>query len=217
MSFLLTFLFSFYFFFFADVDREICEQMRMLVPLNLEIDSTHFRIFRTNGSYLRELPPVDRYKERIRFFHVGECVRLMYNTIRLSGEHDELNYLMRKTFLRMRYILFESFSEQFAGNNQALDLKQKDMSYDTIDMAEQDATALSGDNGVVVEEPISSEVDTSTEVVDDFVVVPAPAATSEEKVNAPEIMEPSSTSAADALYGKKKKKKPKKKKGGYKA
>jgi len=189
----------------------------MLVPLNLEIDSTHFRIFRTNGSYLRELPPVDRYKERIRFFHVGECVRLMYNTIRLSGEHDELNYLMRKTFLRMRYILFESFSEQFAGNNQALDLKQKDMSYDTIDMAEQDATALSGDNGVVVEEPISSEVDTSTEVVDDFVVVPAPAATSEEKVNAPEIMEPSSTSAADALYGKKKKKKPKKKKGGYKA
>lgn len=199
------------------MDREICEQMRMLVPLNLEIDSTHFRIFRTNGSYLRELPPVDRYKERIRFFHVGECVRLMYNTIRLSGEHDELNYLMRKTFLRMRYILFESFSEQFAGNNQALDLKQKDMSYDTIDMAEQDATALSGDNGVVVEEPISSEVDTSTEVVDDFVVVPAPAATSEEKVNAPEIMEPSSTSAADALYGKKKKKKPKKKKGGYKA
>ena len=199
------------------MDREICEQMRMLVPLNLEIDSTHFRIFRTNGSYLRELPPVDRYKERIRFFHVGECVRLMYNTIRLSGEHDELNYLMRKTFLRMRYILFESFSEQFAGNNQALDLKQKDMSYDTIDMAEQDATALSGDNGVVVEEPISSEVDTSTEVVDDFVVVPAPAATSEEKVNAPEIMEPSSTSAADALYGKKKKKKQKKKKGGYKA
>ena len=199
------------------MDREICEQMRMLVPLNLEIDSTHFRIFRTNGSYLRELPPVDRYKERIRFFHVGECVRLMYNTIRLSGEHDELNYLMRKTFLRMRYILFESFSEQFAGNNQALDLKQKDMSYDTIDMAEEDDTALSGDNGVVVEEPISSEVDTSTEVVDDFVVVPAPAATSEEKVNAPEIMEPSSTSVADALYGKKKKKKPKKKKGGYKA
>ena len=198
------------------MDREICEQMRMLVPLNLEIDSTHFRIFRTNGSYLRELPPVDRYKERIRFFHVGECVRLMYNTIRLSGEHDELNYLMRKTFLRMRYILFESFSEQFAGNNQALDLKQKDMSYDTIDM-EDDDTALSGDNGVVVEEPISSEVDTSTEVVDDFVVVPAPAATSEEKVDAPEIMEPSSTSAADALYGKKKKKKPKKKKGGYKA
>ena len=101
----------------TDVDREICSDMRLLVPVGVELDSTHFRIFRTNGSYLRDLPPVERYQERIRFFRVGECIRLMYNTIRLSGEHDELNYLMRKVFLRMRYILFESFSEQFSAGS----------------------------------------------------------------------------------------------------
>ena len=72
-------------------------------------------IFASNGSYLGELPAEERYLERQRFFRVGECIRLMYNTLRLSGEHDELNYLMRICFLRMRYILFESFSEQFAG------------------------------------------------------------------------------------------------------
>ena len=214
----------------TEVDQEICEQMRMLVPLNVELDSTHFRIFRTNGSYLRELPPVDRYQERIRFFHVGECVRLMYNTIRLSGEHDELNYLMRKTFLRMRYILFESFSEQFAGNTQSLDLKKESTSYQDVGMEEYDddyvdvatAAAEESNQNKLAEGETKADVSKEDQMDGDYVVVgttkddaasaQAPAATAAPAASAESALE--APASDTAVYGKKKKKK-KKKKGGY--
>ena len=86
--------------------------MLLPVPLGDRLDSTMYRIFATSGSYLGNLPSAKRHLERNRFFKFGECVRTMYNTLRRSGEHGEMNHIMRKAFLRMRYILFESFSDQ---------------------------------------------------------------------------------------------------------
>ena len=181
------------------VEKEICNHMLLPVDLSEELDSTQFRIFATNGSYLGELPAVERYLERQRFFKVGECIRLMYNTLRLSGEHDELNYLMRICFLRMRYILFESFSEQFAGASSSTSL-----------MAEAQGKTASGtgteDDAADVEEKAG---DSKTDAP------PAPATVTAEA--APEIPPKSSDTTSDekselnAMYGKKKKKKKKKK------
>lgn len=207
----------------TDVDREICSDMRLLVDLGVELDSTHFRIFRTNGSYLRDLPPVERYQERIRFFRVGECIRLMYNTIRLSGEHDELNYLMRKVFLRMRYILFESFSEQFSTGSAfvksdiveaaAYDDEENNEAYDDQEAAAAAVEADAGEAREAGESKLSQPVEDKIE--DDYVVVAsstepaAPAAAAEDAAPvAPQ-------SEAEAMYGKKKPKKKKKKKKEY--
>ena len=187
------------------------------------MDSTHFRIFRTNGSYLRDLPPVERYQERIRFFRVGECIRLMYNTIRLSGEHDELNYLMRKVFLRMRYILFESFSEQFSTGSAfvksdiveaaAYDDEENNEAYDDQEAAAAAVEADAGEAREAGESKLSQPVEDKIE--DDYVVVAsstepaAPAAAAEDAAPvAPQ-------SEAEAMYGKKKPKKKKKKKKEY--
>jgi hypothetical protein len=191
----------------TETDREICAQMRLDVPLSSELDSTHFRIFRTNGSYLRELPPVERYQERQRFFRVGECIRVMYNTIRLSGEHDELNYLMRKTFLRMRYILFESFSEQFAGSSSlsSTTVAVEQSSYDLDLDEDQEEDVMEEGEGeedfVMVEAPVmegeTKDKETAPAAPETVAAAPEPAAPAAEEVN--------------PAYGKKKKKKKKKK------
>ena len=213
----------------TDVDREICSDMRLLVPVGVELDSTHFRIFRTNGSYLRDLPPVERYQERIRFFRVGECIRLMYNTIRLSGEHDELNYLMRKVFLRMRYILFESFSEQFSAGSAfvksdivaaAADGDEGiDEEYDEEEEEEEAAEAAAAAAAAVEEDAgeasEAGESKQSQPVEDDCVFVAsstepaAPVAAAEDATLVAPLSE------AEAMYGKKKPKKKKKKKKEY--
>ena len=70
-----------------------------------ELDSTTFLIFQRFGSLLNTLSSYERHWARQRFVRVGECIRLMYNTLRRSSEHSTMNYLMRRSFLRMRYVL----------------------------------------------------------------------------------------------------------------
>jgi hypothetical protein len=181
------------------VDELICDHMRLPVDLSATLDSTHFRIFASNGSYLGELPAVERYLERQRFFRVGECIRLMYNTLRLSGEHDELNYLMRICFLRMRYILFESFSEQFAGATSSSSL-----------MADAQGKTEDAEGDAASEAAATAEEEKVGDTKTDAPAAPeaAAAATMEAAPAAPVDDE---KAALEQAYGKKKKKKKKKK------
>ncbi len=211
--------------------------MRLRVPLDAELDSTHFRIFASNGSYLGELPAVERYQERQRFFQVGECIRLMYNTLRLSGEHDELNYLMRICFLRMRYILFESFSEQFAGatsSQSKMDAAQgkgmvAEMALPGFDDDDDDDDDGDGDGGG--DEAVDADVAAAAAAVDaaagsgeskeaasgSAVAAPADAAPAAPAADAAAPAAPAAGAAEraelTAAFGKKKKKKKKKKTG----
>jgi hypothetical protein len=180
------------------VDELICDHMRLPVDLSATLDSTHFRIFASNGSYLGELPAVERYLERQRFFRVGECIRLMYNTLRLSGEHDELNYLMRICFLRMRYILFESFSEQFAGATSSSSL-----------MAEAQGKTEDGDGKAA--SAVANEEEKGGDTKTDAPAAPeaAPAAAVGAAPEAAPVED--EKAALEQAYGKKKKKKKKKK------
>ena len=89
--------------------------------IDVDLDSTTFLIFQTFGSLLNQIDSLERHWARERFFRVGECMRVMYNSIRRSGTHPNISYLTRRTFLRMRYILFETFSNLFVVNKQNVD------------------------------------------------------------------------------------------------
>ena len=111
---------------------------------------------------------------------------------------------MRICFLRMRYILFESFSEQFAGATSSSSL-----------MAEAQGKTK-GDAGLDAEGGEEKVVDTNTETPAAPVEAPAapveaPAVPEEASAEAPAAAADDEKTALNALYGKKKKKKKKKK------
>jgi ATP-dependent RNA helicase DDX60 len=110
-----------------------------------ELDSTTFLIFQRFGSLLNTLDSYERHWARQRFVRVGECIRVMHNTLRRSNEHPTLNYLTRRTFLRMRYVLFESFSDLFKTNaalSAGADLQSMSkligLEYDDEDLGEEE-------------------------------------------------------------------------------
>ena len=56
--------------------------------IDVDLDSTTFLIFQTFGSLLNQIDSLERHWARERFFRVGECMRVMYNSIRLKvGTH----------------------------------------------------------------------------------------------------------------------------------
>merc|ERR1711871_912988 len=102
----------------ADKYQEYVSPMLLKHDNDVDLDSTTFLIFQSFGSLLNQIESLERHWARERFFRVGECMRVMFNSLRRSGEHDNLRYLLRRAFIRIRYILFETFSNLFAVNKQ---------------------------------------------------------------------------------------------------
>ena len=124
----------------ADKYQEYVSPMLLKHDNDVDLDSTTFLIFQSFGSLLNQIESLERHWARERFFRVGECMRVMFNSLRRSGEHDNLRYLLRRAFIRIRYILFETFSNLFAVNKQNMNSAEEvsklmgDMSLDFEDV-----------------------------------------------------------------------------------
>ena len=124
----------------ADKYQQYVSPMLLEHDNDVDLDSTTFLIFQSFGSLLNQIESLERHWARERFFRVGECMRVMFNSLRRSGEHDNLRYLLRRAFIRIRYILFETFSNLFAVNKQNMNSAEEvsklmgDMSLDFEDV-----------------------------------------------------------------------------------
>ena len=185
--------------------------------MDTDLDSTTFLIFQSFGSLLNQIDSLERHWARERFFRVGECMRVMFNSLRRSGQHDNIRYLVRRSFIRMRYILFETFSNLFAVNKQGGDTVEDiskmmgDLDFDdNLDDDVDDVDDIDGNDSKEAKE--DSVVGKSVTFDDD--VPNAPTSNVVEKIDAP-VANETEKNGDENPFDKLKKKKKKKKKKAY--
>jgi len=202
----------------AGMDEETYKKhvspMLLKHEMDTDLDSTTFLIFQSFGSLLNQIDSLERHWARERFFRVGECMRVMFNSLRRSGQHDNIRYLVRRSFIRMRYILFETFSNLFAVNKQGGDtIEDISKMMGDLDFDDNlDDVVDDNDNNDSKEAKEDNVVGKSVTFADE--VPNAPTSNVVEKIDAP-VTNETEKNGGENPFDKLKKKKKKKKKKAY--
>jgi len=90
------------------------EQLLLPVPLDAPLDNMPYASFVRN-QIDPALPTPMQHRLRERIFNVGEIMRITSNIMGRSAELTPVQNLIRKCFIRIRYILDETFERNWTG------------------------------------------------------------------------------------------------------